>query len=76
MKLEEAVEEFLLSCCADGLSPRTVEWHRSHLKRLVSYLDKDVAAISAHDIRDFVAYVRNRSCRYVGHPTHPPIEGG
>ena len=76
MKLEEAVEEFLLSCCADGLSPRTVEWHRSHLKRLVSYLDKDVAAISTHDIRDFVAHLRNRSRRYIGHPTHPPIEGG
>jgi len=76
MKLEEAVEEFLLSCCADGLSPRTVEWHRSHLKRLVSYLDKDVAAVSAHDIRDFVAHLRNRSWRYVGHPTHPPVEGG
>ncbi|RLC69829.1 MAG: integrase [Chloroflexi bacterium] len=76
MKLEEAVEEFLLSCCADGLSPRTVEWHHSHLKRLVSYLDKDVAAISTHDIRDFVAHLRNRSRRYIGHPTHPPIEGG
>ncbi len=56
MKLNEAIEEFLLACKADGLKRRTVESHIDRLRRLRTLLgERDVTKITIKDLRSYAA---------------------
>ena len=56
MKLNEAIEEFLLACKADGLKRRSVESHTDRLRRLRTLLgEHDVTEITIKDLRSYAA---------------------
>lgn len=60
MKISKAIEGFLLSKSAEGLSKRTLITYEQQLAHLASYLeDKELENISTHDLRKFIDYLRN-----------------
>lgn len=60
MKLSKAIEGFILSKSAEGLSNRTLTTYRQQLDHLVLYLeDKDLGDVTTHDLRKFFDYLRN-----------------
>ncbi|MEA3337419.1 MAG: tyrosine-type recombinase/integrase [Chloroflexota bacterium] len=77
MKLSEAIGELLVATEADGRSPRTVADYEQKLALLVDFMgDRGLEEIVVGDLRRFVAYLRGREGRYVGHPNRDQIEGG
>lgn len=77
MKLNEAIERLLTATIADGRSPRTVEDYRQKLGMLAAYLgaERDVASITADDLRRFVADLRQRKIRYEAHQYRAAVPG-
>ena len=60
MKVSVAVEGFILSANAEGMSTRTLELYKSQLARFTSWLeDAEVETIQAHDLRRFLVWLRD-----------------
>jgi site-specific recombinase XerD len=78
MQLEEAVEEFLLAKWAEGMSPLTIKWYKTHFKRLLRFLGKtmSVGDITLKDLRRFAAHLHEQSSTYRTHSIRPEEEGG
>lgn len=77
MKLSQAVELFLTGVRADGLSDQTRVWYQYCLCRLVRYLgDPSLDAITADDLRRFVADLREKNLRWSDHKFRKPLSGG
>ncbi len=77
MKLSQAVELFLTSVRADGLSDQTRVWYQYCLCRLVQYLsDPSLDAVTADDLRRFVADLRTKDTRWANHKFRKSISGG
>jgi site-specific recombinase XerD len=74
---EIAVKEFLLACRADGLKPASLRWYRTMLKDFTTqHYGKQLEAITASDMRHYIASLRDRSQRYVRASQRPTIAGG
>jgi site-specific recombinase XerD len=70
MRLSEAIDTLCIATRANGRSSRTVQSYREKLRHLVAFLgDVDVEGITVHDLRRWVADMRNRSTIYGDHPT-------
>ena len=78
MKLQEAIERLLVATVADGRSPATGDQYRRRLAGLADFLgpDTDVASITAHDLRRYVASLRSRRRRWAHHAYREEVSGG
>jgi integrase/recombinase XerD len=57
--LQNALDEFILGCQADGLSRSTTDWYQSLLRRfVVAHPDRLLSDIAAHDMREYVIGLR------------------
>lgn len=57
---DNAVQEFLLACRADGLRPATLSWYRSILKKLVSRIPHAVDSITTKQLREHIVDLREQ----------------
>ena len=56
-----AVNEFILSCEAEGLADTTIRWYRSILNTFQAFrLPNSVEEVTAHDIRLFLSHLREQ----------------
>lgn len=78
MMLSEAIEALIVATIADGRSARTVGDYRQKLGALLAFLgDLPVEAITAADLRRFVADLRTRETRYSdARSSRPEVPGG
>ena len=59
MTVQEAIEEFLLACGADGLSTATVKWYRSLLGKMsVKINNQELEITTTSQIRAYLIYLR------------------
>lgn len=71
MRIEEALEDFVLQLQADGRSPHTVNQYRRHVALLASWVgDREVEEIDHPDIARFLTSEVVR-CRVDGEPRKP-----
>lgn len=77
MLLSEAIEALAVATLADGRSLATVADYRQKLGYLLAFLgDRDVTAVTVHDLRRYVADMRGRGVLYIGHAYKSPSAGG
>ena len=77
MLLTQAIEALTVATIADGRSHKTAHDYGQRLAMLAAFLgDRDVASITADDLRRFVADLRSRDTRYTGHVYRPVKAGG
>lgn len=75
--VDGAVQQFLLSCQANGLADSTVKWYRHILNCLaVRFWSLKVTDISIQDLRRYIVELRSRKSRYVKSPQRHSISGG
>lgn len=75
--LQAAYKEFLLACYADGLKPSTIAWYRSILGTFVAHFSTcELEALTARDIRRYMADLRQRTERYTDASQRPAASGG
>lgn len=75
--IENAIDEFLLACRADGLSAATTKWYGSMLRQLVKrYPGKAVEQISTNMMREYMVDLRSRDYRYSSGSARPQLQGG
>lgn len=71
-----ALADFLLACRADGLRPGTVRWYKSLLSVFAGkFGDRQLAAITVRDMRNYLADLQARPDRYLDARYHPPQLG-
>ena len=61
--VEKLIEDFKLSCQAEGKSPKTIDWYTCFLVRFKCFLDKhdmsdELGDIDKNDIRQFIVYLQ------------------
>lgn len=77
MNLQTALEEYLLACAADGLSPATIKWYESLLSAFVDHFQgQPIEALSTTTIRQYIVDLQNRDVRYINAPQKPLQDGG
>lgn len=77
MLLKQAIEDLLTATRANGCSPGTVKAYRETLGYLLAYLgDVPVEAITAGDLRGYVAHLMEQATRYQDHHRRAPEAGG
>ncbi len=77
MTISEALDEFILTCKANGLRQASIKWYASMIKPLLEvWQDKDIATITPHDLRVYIAQQRDRETRYPDGVQKPVQEGG
>lgn len=77
MLLSEAIDALCLATVADGRSRATVADYRQKCGYLLAFLgDREVSAVTVHDLRAYVADMRGRATLYAGHAYKPPSTGG
>lgn len=77
MNLSSALDDFILSCEADGLNTKTIRWYKSILGRMVGTLgDVPLSSISRRDMREYVVSLREAQQRYTDAPQKPIQRGG
>jgi len=76
MLLSEAIEALCVATRADGRTVRTVSSYREKLSHLVAFLgDVPIGEITLHDLRTYVADMRDRSTIYINHHSHRSRSG-
>ena len=61
MTIDQAIDEFILACQADGLRPATVRWYRSLLQKLAEYCHvRSLTSIRTSDMRQYIVSVREK----------------
>ncbi|HEX2621632.1 MAG TPA: hypothetical protein VHL11_15850 [Phototrophicaceae bacterium] len=50
MDIKTAVDEFVLSCEADGLKSKTIRWYRSLLTELIKTVVLPLDDVTTHDM--------------------------
>ncbi len=77
MLLEAALQEFLLACRADGLSPDTIHWYRSLLAVFCQqFPETELIEITTPMLRDYIVQLQERKTRYAGAKQRPKMKGG
>ena len=77
MKLSEAIDRLCVATIADGRSARTAVDYRQKLAELVVFLsDVEVSEVTGHDLRRYMADLRQRDSRYKTHPYRESQTGG
>lgn len=77
MKLETALNEYLLACRADGLRPATLQWYRSLLTVFVQTMDgAALEDVTPRQIRQYIVALEDRTERYTDAPQKPAQRGG
>lgn len=78
MKLEEALESFLLSLEAQGRSAATVKTYRVRLAPFVGQYggERNVETIGPAEVDRWVVAQRRQKLRYEEHPTRPTLNSG
>jgi integrase/recombinase XerD len=75
--LPTAIEEYLLSCQAENLSPRTIAWYASTLRAFQAALPTaNLASVTPTMIRQYIVALQTRNTRYPDAPQKPPQPGG
>jgi len=75
--IEIAAKEFMLACRADGLAPTTLRWYRHMIRPFAAeFYNKQLDQLTASQMRDYVARLRERPDRYVRAAQRPQIAGG
>lgn len=76
MLINEALEDFLLSCKANRLSGKTIQWYSSLLTDFAEYFQGQVLAdIPARHIREYIVALQGRNQRY-SEAKQKPIQAG
>lgn len=77
MNTNEAVQSFLKAALADGLRAATIKWYQSLLNGFAGHFHgRELTAITADDIRDYIIHLRTKDQRYEDAPQKPVQEGG
>lgn len=77
MKLESALNEYHLSCIAEGLSQSTVQQYKSLLSAFAwRFQGWDIELITPTWIRQYIVGLQERQARYVSSPQKPQQPGG
>lgn len=77
VSLHAAIDEYLLSCRAESLSPHTITWYASILRTFQTTLPtSDLASITPTMIRQYIVTLQARDTRYPNAPQKPPQPGG
>jgi len=77
MNLQSALDEYLLSCAADGLSPATIRWYSSLLAAFAATVQNcEIGAITPSLIRQYIVGLQERPARYMDAPQKPAQPGG
>lgn len=77
MTIQQALDDYLLACQADGLSPATVKWYESRLSAFAAqFPGQDLAEVSAPMIRQYIVGLQDRDSRYINASQKPPQVGG
>jgi len=59
MKVEQAVDVFLMALRADGVKPETVVWYQHRLSRFVSlYRGRDIRKVGLDEVRAYIVQVQ------------------
>lgn len=75
--LSIALDEFLLACGADGLSPATLRWYKIIINRMVGTLgDVLLSGITRRHMREYIVSLREATERYTAAPQKPVQNGG
>lgn len=76
MKLSKALDSFILSCRAAGLSKKTHGEYQRSLNHLVIFLgDPHITKIKADDLNRFIVSLQERKVRYPKHSRRQPVQG-
>ena len=60
MKLQDAIQGYIISITADGYSPHTIDMYRRNLKLLCKYLrNPELDEITTQDLQAWLGYMRN-----------------
>lgn len=76
MKLQHALQEFLLASRADGLRPATLQWYRSLLSMFVKEIGGEMEVVTPRVIRQYIVGLEDRPARYIDAPQKPMQRGG
>lgn len=76
MDIRDALHEFLLSCQADNLSPKTVTWYREMLNsgpyNVIDWLLRknrvDLESVTVSDLREYIVWLREQKHARTGKP--------
>lgn len=61
MTIEQAFEDFILACRADGLAAATVRWYRFMLASVVeSFQGRELASVTLRDLRQWIVALQER----------------
>ena len=65
MLVFDAIQEFLLACRADGLSPKTLVWYTSILKTFSEAMEgRELASVQTSEVRQHLVNLRDRKWKY------------
>lgn len=77
MKLDEALNDFLLSCTADGLADATIKWYKSIVTAFVeANPETDLETVTTKQMRLYITELRSRNSRYIDAANKPEQPGG
>lgn len=76
MNVQDAVNEYLLSSEANGVSPATLKWYRSLLSKAAAHFGRrSLTEVTPHELREYIVDLRSREGRYQNAPQKPPQAG-
>jgi site-specific recombinase XerD len=77
MKIQAALDDYLLAIRANGLKESTIKWYTSLLGAMVAWFQgRDLVSITTKELREYVVDLRERDSRYIDAPQKPVQEGG
>lgn len=78
MRLDQAIDEYILAGEADGLRPATRRWYQSLLNAFKGECKggTQLTAISTTMIREYIKKLREQESRYINAPQKPQQQGG
>ena len=60
---EEYLNKFISSKKLEGCSQLTIKNYTTHISKLFNYLDKDIRTIDTDDLRNYLAYYKNKKVK-------------
>ena len=76
MNFQDAVNEYLLSSQANGVSPATLKWYRSLLnKAAVHFGRQPLTDITPRHLREYIVELRTHEGKYIDAKQKPPQAG-